>query len=85
MDKKQAISDRLAKNLPTKHKKTNQDYIDKKDINLVSKILKSELITQGDYVAKFEKALNKKFGSMHCCAVSSGTNANERSYSGMSV
>ena len=32
MDKKQAISDRLAKNLPTKHKKTNQDYIDKKDI-----------------------------------------------------
>ena len=50
-------------------------YIDKKDINLVSKILKSELITQGDYVAKFEKALNKKFGSMHCCAVSSGTAA----------
>ena len=29
MDKKQAISDRLAKNLPTKHKKTNQDYIDR--------------------------------------------------------
>ena len=32
MNKKQSISDRLAQNLPTKHKKTNQDYIDKKDI-----------------------------------------------------
>ena len=32
MDKKEAISDRLAKNLPTKHKKPDQNYIDKKDI-----------------------------------------------------
>ena len=32
MDKKEAISDRLAKNLPTKHKKLDQVYIDKKDI-----------------------------------------------------
>ena len=32
MSKKQAITDRLAKNLPTKHKKLNQVYIDKKDI-----------------------------------------------------
>ena len=32
MDKKEAISDRLAKNLPTKHKKLDQTYIDKKDI-----------------------------------------------------
>ena len=32
MNKKEAISDRLAKNLPTKHKKIDQKYIDKKDI-----------------------------------------------------
>jgi len=32
MNKKEAISDRLAKNLPTKTKKVNQDSIDKKDI-----------------------------------------------------
>ena len=31
-DKKQAISERLAKNLPTKHKKLDQVYVDKKDI-----------------------------------------------------
>ena len=32
MNKKEAISDRLAKNLPTKHKKIDQTYVDKKDI-----------------------------------------------------
>ena len=32
MSKKEAISDRLAKNLPQKHKKPDQTIIDKKDI-----------------------------------------------------
>jgi hypothetical protein len=52
MNKKQAISDRLAKNLPTKHKKTNQDYVDKKDIKddyeFSRKTLK-DLISVGTY------------------------------------
>ena len=52
MDKKQAISDRLAKNLPTKHKKTNQDYIDKKDIKddyEFSRTTLKDLIKVGTY------------------------------------
>jgi hypothetical protein len=52
MDKKQAISDRLAKNLPTKHKKTNQDYIDKKDIKddyEFSRATLKDLIKVGTY------------------------------------
>lgn len=52
MDKKQAISDRLAKNLPTKHNKKDQVYIDKKDIKddyeFSRKTLK-DLITVGTY------------------------------------
>ena len=52
MDKKEAISDRLAKNLPTKHKKTNQDYIDKKDIKddyEFSRATLKDLIKVGTY------------------------------------
>ena len=52
MNKKQAITDRLAKNLPTKHKKLNQVYIDKKDIKddyeFSRKTLK-DLISVGTY------------------------------------
>ena len=52
MSKKQAITDRLAKNLPTKHKKLNQVYIDKKDIKddyeFSRKTLK-DLISVGTY------------------------------------
>ena len=52
MSKEQAITDRLAKNLPTKHKKLNQVYIDKKDIKddyeFSRKTLK-DLISVGTY------------------------------------
>ncbi len=49
--------------------------IDKKDIDLVSKALKSSLITQGQFVKKFEKDLSKKFKSKFCTVVSNGTAA----------
>ena len=35
-------------------------YIDKKDINSVKKVLKKDIITGGSEVIKFEKKINKK-------------------------
>ncbi len=49
--------------------------ISKSDIQSVIKVLKSDLITQGDNVTKFENKLSKTFGSKYCTAVSSGTAA----------
>ena len=49
-DKKQAISERLAKNLPTKNKKLSQIYVDKKDIKddyQFSRATLKDLITTG--------------------------------------
>ena len=49
-DKKQAISERLAKNLPTKNKKLSQIYVDKKDIKddyEFSRATLKDLITTG--------------------------------------
>ncbi len=52
-----------------------KQYIDKKDIAIVSKILKGEKITQGLSIEKFEQALKNKFGSNYCTVVSNGTAA----------
>jgi len=52
-----------------------KQYIDKKDIRKVVSALKSEKITQGDFVKKFEENLKKKFKSRHCVAVNNGTAA----------
>ena len=38
----------------------NRQYIDGSDIKLVNKVLKSDLITKGPYVEKFEKAMAKR-------------------------
>lgn len=49
-DKKQAISERLAKNLPTKNKQLSQIYVDKKDIKddyEFSRATYKDLITTG--------------------------------------
>ena len=40
--------------------------ISKSDIQSVIKVLKSDLITQGDNVVKFENKLSKTFGSKYC-------------------
>ena len=50
-------------------------YIDKKDINSVTKVLKSNFLTQGPTIEKFESELKKRFGAKYCLAVSSGTAA----------
>tara|TARA_B100001996_G_scaffold379312_1_gene364872 strand:- start:414 stop:1574 length:1161 start_codon:yes stop_codon:yes gene_type:complete len=49
--------------------------IDRKDIKSVQKILKSDFLTQGLMVQKFESGLKKKLNSNYCTVVSSGTAA----------
>jgi dTDP-4-amino-4,6-dideoxygalactose transaminase len=49
--------------------------INKEDIQSVTKVLKNNLITQGQEVKKFEKNLSSYFGSKYCTAVSNGTAA----------
>ena len=49
--------------------------IDSKDLKFVQKSLKSELITQGPLVKKFEINLKNKVKSKYCVAVNSATSA----------
>ena len=53
----------------------NKQHIDNQDIVSVTKILKSDFITQGPTIEKFENALKKNFGAKYCSAVSNGTAA----------
>ena len=50
-------------------------YIDHKDIQSVTKVLKSNWLTQGPQVEKFEKKLKNYFGANYCAVVNSGTAA----------
>ena len=52
-----------------------KQYIDNLDITEVKKSLKSNYLTQGPYVQKFEKKLGTKFNSKNVLAVSSGSAA----------
>ena len=49
--------------------------LDSKDLLNVKKTLKSNFLTQGPLVEKFEKKLRKKLNSKYCTVVSSGTAA----------
>ena len=49
--------------------------IDRKDISEVLKVLKSDWLTQGPQINKFELALKKHFGAKYCSVVSNGTAA----------
>ena len=49
--------------------------IDNSDIQSIVKASKSEKITQGDFVSKFENSLKKNFKSKYCSVVSNGTAA----------
>ena len=51
------------------------DNIDKEDINSVIKVLKSDYLTQGPSVKKFEERLKKKLRAKYCTVVSNGTAA----------
>ena len=53
----------------------NRHHIDKKDINSVVKVLKSDFLTQGKQVQNFEKKIGNFFNCKYACAVSSGTAA----------
>lgn len=52
-----------------------RQFIDQKDINEVTKVLKSSFLTQGTKVEQFEKKLLSKFNAKYCTVASSGTAA----------
>ena len=52
-----------------------RQYIDNTDIKEVTKVLKSDYLTQGPLVKKFEKELSKKFKSKYASVVSNGSAA----------
>ena len=52
-----------------------RQFIDKEDINSVIKVLKSDYLTQGPSVKKFEERLKKKLRAKYCTVVSNGTAA----------
>ena len=52
-----------------------RQFIDKQDIKEVVKTLKSDYLTQGPAVNRFEKNINSFFGSKYSLAVSNGTSA----------
>ena len=53
----------------------SRQLIDKKDIQSVVKVLKSDFLTQGPMVEKFEKNLKKLCGSKFATSVNSATSA----------
>ena len=52
-----------------------KQYIDLKDVKIVSKSLNSNLITTGSYVKKFETTIQKYFDSKYVLSCTSGTSA----------
>lgn len=52
-----------------------KQYIDRKDVKKVIKVLKSDFLTQGPLVSEFEKSLEKKLKSKKAICVSSGSGA----------
>ena len=54
--------------------------IDKKDVEAIVKVLKSDWLTQGPKVLEFEKALAKYCGAKYAVAANNGTSALHLSY-----
>ena len=52
-----------------------RQYIDKSDIRYVSKSLKGQLITTGEYVKRFEKKLLNYLNCKYAITCNSGTSA----------
>ena len=52
-----------------------RQYIDNQDIRFISKALKQDLITTGDYVKKFENKISKFLKVKYVASCSSGTSA----------
>ena len=53
----------------------NSQFIDKKDLISVAKVLKDKKITQGPKIEYFEKKLSSYFGSKYCLVTNNGTSA----------
>ena len=51
----------------------SRQFIDRDDINEVAKVLKSDYLTQGPKLEKFETNFKKKVQSKYCLAISSAT------------
>lgn len=51
----------------------SRQSVNKKDVTAVNKVLKSNFLTQGPEVEKFEKALKKNFNAKFCAVVNSAT------------
>ncbi len=62
-----------------------RQYIDNDDINTVIEALKSEAITQGNYILEFENALKKYTSAKYAVAVSSGTAALHIAYAALGL
>ena len=58
----------------------SRQLIEEDDINEVVKVLKSDFITQGPMIEKFERALSKFVGAKYCVVFSSGTAALHAAY-----
>ena len=52
-----------------------KQHIDNNDIRNVNKVLKSDFLTQGPLVKKFEDTLKKKLNSRYCSVVNNGSSA----------
>jgi UDP-4-amino-4,6-dideoxy-L-N-acetyl-beta-L-altrosamine transaminase len=78
------VDDRRAerdnKNIVSKFIPYGRHLIDKDDIGAVVKVLKSDWITQGPAIEKFEKALSEYCGSRYCVLFNSGTSALHAAY-----
>ena len=51
----------------------SKQYVDKNDIKLVAKILKSKFLTRGKIIKKFEKKICEYTGSKYAIAVSNAS------------
>ena len=51
----------------------NRQYVDNRDIRIVTKALKQNLITTGNYVKKFENQIKKYLKTKFAISCSSGT------------
>ena len=52
-----------------------KQFIDSSDIAAVRKVLRSNWLTQGPLINKFELRLKKYFGAKYCSVISNGTGA----------
>ena len=52
------------------------DTWDKKEFSAITNVLKSNLMTQGKYVKKFEKNFSNYLGTKYSVMVNSGSSAN---------